>query len=294
MADGTTDGTQDQVSDEEALVADAPEGGADTEGSAADAPAENVQVSAGDDAASAVDPVSTASAAGDPRADTGRVARIVAALRKAHAEQPAPAAQSSAAAEPADPPAPRRETSGVRFSTPGMPTLHWNPGARYRASQLANQAARPAAQQPAHEAAVAAPPVQIPLVPGPDAPGPQAALPTVPMPLVPMPPVPLPPVPLPPAASSADSLPPVPEPPAPLPPVPAPPVGAPPALAGRLFRGPARRTAVFEREIWYPTAPSSRIPSDVGEALAAAVERYRKGSISTSGLVRAIASTHAA
>lgn len=272
MADGTTDGTQDQVSDEEALVADAPEGGADTEGSAADAPAENVQVSAGDDAASAVDPVSTASAAGDPQADTGRVARIVAALRKAHAEQAAlaaPAAQSSAAAEPADPPAPRRETSGVRFSTPGMPTLHWNPGARYRASQLANQAARPAAQQPAHEAAVAAPPVQIPLVPGPDAPGPQAALPTVPMPPVPMPPVP-------------------------LPPVPAPPVGAPPALAGRLFRGPARRTAVFEREIWYPTAPSSRIPSDVGEALAAAVERYRKGSISTSGLVRAIASTHAA
>jgi hypothetical protein len=36
------------------------------------------------------------------------------------------------------------------------------------------------------------------------------------------------------------------------------------------------------------------VPRDVSEALIAAVERYRKGSISTSGLVRAIASTHAA
>jgi hypothetical protein len=51
---------------------------------------------------------------------------------------------------------------------------------------------------------------------------------------------------------------------------------------------------VFEREIWHPVARSSRVPRDVSEALIAAVERYRKGSISTSGLVRAIASTHAA
>ncbi len=132
----------------------------------------------------------------------------------------------------------------MRHTPPAMPTLRWNPGARYRASQLASQAA--AAR-----------------------PEPNAAVPPVPSP-------------------------PVPPPPAPLPPVPAPPADAPPALAGRLFRGPARRTSVFEREIWHPAAPSSRVPSDVGEALAAAVERYRKGSISTSGLVRAIASTHAA
>jgi hypothetical protein len=71
-------------------------------------------------------------------------------------------------------------------------------------------------------------------------------------------------------------------------------VPPPPALAGRLFRGPARRTAVFERDIWYPAARSSRVPRDVGEALVAAVERYRKGSISTSGLVRAIGKAHAA
>jgi hypothetical protein len=69
---------------------------------------------------------------------------------------------------------------------------------------------------------------------------------------------------------------------------------APPALAGRLYRGPARRTGVFDREIWYPVARSSRVPHDVGEALVAAVERYRKGSISTSGLVRAIGRAHAA
>lgn len=207
--------------------------------------------------ATSTDPTST-----DPtglQADTGRVARIVAALRKAHAEQAARSVERAAeqsvgqtveltveqTAEPADsgtetiepePPAPRRATSGVRSTAPRTPTLRWNPGARYRASQLANQ------------------------------------------------PVPVPPAPLPSAP-----LPPVPPPPGPVPPVP-----PPPALAGRLFRGPARRTAVFEREIWYPSARSSRVPSDVGEALAAAVERYRKGSISTSGLVRAIGSAHAA
>lgn len=51
---------------------------------------------------------------------------------------------------------------------------------------------------------------------------------------------------------------------------------------------------MFEREIWYPAARSSCVPHAVGEALVAAVERYRKGSISTSGLVRAIGSAHAA
>ncbi|MFI8523689.1 hypothetical protein ACIGB8_04565 [Promicromonospora sukumoe] len=211
--------------------------------------------------------------------DTGRVARIVAALRTAHAEQ---AARSAASADEApgaavadatvaddapdaavvdtaaqEPLTPRRETSGVRAAEPTTPTLRWNPGVRYRASQLANQQATAAAAVP------------VPAAPAQQVPGPQGALPPVPLPPVPLPPVP-------------------------LPPVPAPPAGAPQPLAGRLFRGPARRTAVFEREIWYPATRSSRVPSDVGEALVAAVERYRKGSISTSGLVRAIGSAHAA
>jgi len=191
-----------------------------------------------------------------PRADTGRVARIVAALRKAHAEQ------ASADVDAPDVPALRRETTGVRPPAPSTPTLRWNPGARYRASRLANQ---PAVHGPP---APSASPAQASPVPGPPVPGP---------------PVPGPPVPAPPAAAR----------PVPAPPVPAPPV-QPPALAGRLFRGPARRTAVFEREIWYPVARSSRAPRDVSEALVAAVERYRKGSISTSGLVRAIGRAHAA
>ncbi|GAA2232154.1 hypothetical protein GCM10010413_33170 [Promicromonospora sukumoe] len=232
------DGTQDQVSDQPGEPSDQP-------GEPEEAP-----------------PAAAAEVTGR-LSDTGRVARIVAALRTAHAEQ---AARSAASADEApdaavadatvaddapdaavvdtaapEPLTPRRETSGVRAAEPTTPTLRWNPGVRYRASQLANQQA----------AASAA-------VPGP----------------VPLPPVPLPPV--------------------PLPPVPAPPAGAPQPLAGRLFRGPARRTAVFEREIWYPATRSSRVPSDVGEALVAAVERYRKGSISTSGLVRAIGSAHAA
>jgi hypothetical protein len=168
-------------------------------------------------------------------ADTGRVARIVAALRKAHAE----------AAKPTDAPAPRRETTGVRPTKPAVPTLRWNPGARYRASRLADH---PATDHSAtdHPAPVPAPPAPVPAPPGP------------------------------PALPAAG------------------PVPAPPALAGRLFRGPARRTAVFEREIWYPVTRSSHVPRDVSEALVAAVERYRKGSISTSGLVRAIGRAHAA
>ncbi|WP_129788837.1 hypothetical protein [Promicromonospora panici] len=243
--------------------------------------------------------------------DTDRVARIVAALRKAHAEQaaassatavvmapvPAPPAENVAASvsepEPAsasvaesvsdsasesasesvsaapatgsatqtaempDAPAPRRETTGVRPAAPALPTLRWNPGARYRASRLADRPALPAASA-AEPATPAATPAS----------GPAGQL------RVPPPPVPGPPV--------------------QGPPVPAHPVGGPPPLAGRLYRGPARRTGVFEREIWYPAARSSRVPRDVSDALVRAVERYRMGSISTSGLVRAIGRAHAA
>jgi hypothetical protein len=179
-------------------------------------------------------------------ADTGRVARIVAALRKAHAEQVAAGSTTGMntgadTAELSDAPAPRRETSGVRPTKPAVPTLRWNPGARYRASRLADH---PVADAP-QGAPVPAPPAPVPAPPGP------------------------------PALPAAG------------------PVPAPPALAGRLFRGPARRTAVFEREIWYPVN-RSHVPRDVSEALVAAVERYRKGSISTSGLVRAIGRAHAA
>lgn len=179
-----------------------------------------------------------------------RVARIVAALRKAHAEQ-------AEVADPPEAPAPRRETSGVRSAKPPVPALRWNPGARYRASRLAN---RPAAQ---------APPVPAPPAPpaGSAAVSPAAA-PTAA------------PTASPAAASDVPAA--------------ARPVPPPPALAGRLYRGPARRTAVFERDIWYPVARSSRVPRDVSEALVAAVERYRRGSISTSGLVRAIGRAHAA
>jgi len=208
-------------------------------------------------------------------ADTDRVARIVAALRKAHAEQvaaapAAPAApavvssgvtpgvvtDSTAVPDPAtqtaeipDAPAPRRETTGVRPAAPVMPTLRWNPGARYRASRLADHPTLPAA-------------------PAPSAPGPEV-----------------------PVAAPAGQLPVPPPPPVPAPPHPVP---GPPPLAGRLYRGPARRTGVFEREIWYPAARSSRVPRDVSDALIRAVERYRTGSISTSGLVRAIGQAHAA
>lgn len=277
------DGTQDQVSDQQSETdkPDQPE---------AAPPAESVPGS--EDTGLRDTPAGDVTAR---RSDTGRVARIVAALRTAHAEQAARSAETAtpdagssgtmsfdvtpaASADDADarvagvtvadtvadaavpePLTPRRETSGVRAAAPARPTLRWNPGVRYRASQLANQQA----------AAAAYAQVPVPPVPAQQVPGPQGAMPPVPMPPVPLPPVP-------------------------LPPVPAPPAGAPQPLAGRLFRGPARRTAVFEREIWYPATRSSRVPSDVGEALVAAVERYRKGSISTSGLVRAIGSAHAA
>ncbi|MFI9486278.1 hypothetical protein ACIG47_07785 [Promicromonospora sp. NPDC052451] len=188
-------------------------------------------------------------------AGTDRVARIVAALRAAHAEQAEKARSAAAVAgdavaddvtvtaaaaavddEASETPAPRRAATGVRPTARTLPTLRWDPGARYRASRLA---ARPAG--------------------------------TAPAPAAPVPPVP-----------------------APFQPSLQPSFQAPPPLAGRLFRGPARRTAVFEREIWHPATRSARVPRDVGDALLRAVERYRTGSISTSGLVRAIAETHAA
>jgi hypothetical protein len=217
-------------------------------------------------------------------ADTDRVARIVAALRKAHAEQAAASSSVSEApsttapvvtsSEAVDAPAPRRETTGVRPPAPTMPTLRWNPGVRYRASRLADRPALPAPSAPAPEAPATGTAGHLPVPP-----------PPVPGPPVVMPPVPPPPVPGPPASPHPTAA----------YPVPAHPVAGPPPLAGRLFRGPARRTGVFEREIWYPQAArSSRVPRDVSDALVRAVERYRMGSISTSGLVQAIGRAHAA
>ncbi|PRZ04488.1 hypothetical protein BCE75_11031 [Isoptericola sp. CG 20/1183] len=57
-------------------------------------------------------------------------------------------------------------------------------------------------------------------------------------------------------------------------------------LVGRLRRGPARRTAVFDRDVWRPATAGVR--PQVAEALSAAAERYRRGAVSTSGLVRAV------
>lgn len=57
---------------------------------------------------------------------------------------------------------------------------------------------------------------------------------------------------------------------------------------GRLRRGPARRTRVFDRDIWRGSARSARDARDLTEALTEAVHRYRQGAIDTTGLVRAI------
>jgi hypothetical protein len=356
MADSTAGEVSDDASAEDLSSGSPIADGPISVGSGATGPGATESSATGPGAteSSAAGSIPTRSNAGDLSGDTGRVARIVAALRNAHAEQAATAAAGSGAgsvvestagsvagsgvpspssgmtaqmadtgtAEPVpaaadagtpagpgtetgalDAPALRRESTGVRPATPSTPTLRWNPGARYRASKLANG---PAPHAPSH---------------APSGAGGAAASSSAPTPSVPAPPVPAPPVPAPPVARApvapAESGPPVPVPPVPAPPVPAPPVPAPPVpgaasqaptqppyvhapvppppgLAGRLYRGPARRTAVFEREIWYPVARSSRVPRDVGEALVAAVERYRKGSISTSGLVRAIGKAHAA
>ncbi len=56
---------------------------------------------------------------------------------------------------------------------------------------------------------------------------------------------------------------------------------------GRLVRGPARRTAVFDRSVWQVRGvPAGR--RRAGEALASALECYRSGALDTSGLVRAV------
>lgn len=61
------------------------------------------------------------------------------------------------------------------------------------------------------------------------------------------------------------------------------------ALPGRLFRGPAPRKAVFDRPVWTPGVgrPAALKERSAAE-LAAAVERYRRGALSTTGLVRAV------
>jgi hypothetical protein len=56
-------------------------------------------------------------------------------------------------------------------------------------------------------------------------------------------------------------------------------------LPGRLFRGPARRTAIFDRDLWQPGRAGH---AHVADALAVAAERYRNGGLDTSGLVRAV------
>lgn len=205
-------------------------------------------------------------------ADPERVARIVAALRKAHAEE----------AEAPEAPAPRRASTGVRSAKPSVPTLRWNPGARYRASRLADVPTTPAP-------AVHVPGVELPV---PQAPATQAPVPLPPVPQPPVPQAPGPQVTIVSGVLDAPAAGPGPA-PHPVPGAGPGPVPPPPPLAWP-FRGPARRTAVFEREIWHPVTRSSRVPRDVSEALVAAVERYRKGSISTTGLVRAIGKAHAA
>lgn len=61
------------------------------------------------------------------------------------------------------------------------------------------------------------------------------------------------------------------------------------ALPGRLFRGPAQRKAVFDRPVWSPRPGRARGPRERSAAeLADAVERYRRGGLSTTGLVRAV------
>ncbi len=58
-------------------------------------------------------------------------------------------------------------------------------------------------------------------------------------------------------------------------------------LPGRLFRGPAQRTAVFDRSVWRPPVASSA-RRGAGDTLVCALEGYRAGALSTSGLVRAV------
>jgi hypothetical protein len=63
------------------------------------------------------------------------------------------------------------------------------------------------------------------------------------------------------------------------------------ALPGRLFRGPATRRPVFERPVWTPASSYRRAPDLTARSAAElvdAVERYRRGALDTTGLVRAV------
>jgi hypothetical protein len=55
-------------------------------------------------------------------------------------------------------------------------------------------------------------------------------------------------------------------------------------LAGRLVRGPAVRTAVFDRPVWRADLGHGGVATAVGTVVAA----YRRGVVDTSGLVRAV------
>jgi hypothetical protein len=57
-----------------------------------------------------------------------------------------------------------------------------------------------------------------------------------------------------------------------------------PRLAGRLVRGPAVRTAVFDRPVWRADLGHGGVATAVGSIVAA----YRRGAVDTSGLVRAV------
>jgi hypothetical protein len=57
-----------------------------------------------------------------------------------------------------------------------------------------------------------------------------------------------------------------------------------PHLAGRLVRGPAERTAVFDRPVWRADVCRGGVATAVGSVIAA----YRRGVVDTSGLVRAV------
>jgi hypothetical protein len=55
-------------------------------------------------------------------------------------------------------------------------------------------------------------------------------------------------------------------------------------LAGRLVRGPATRTAVFDRPVWRADLGHGGVATAVGTVVAA----YRRGVVDTSGLIRAV------
>ncbi|QAY71031.1 hypothetical protein [Xylanimonas protaetiae] len=60
------------------------------------------------------------------------------------------------------------------------------------------------------------------------------------------------------------------------------------SLPGRLFRGPAVREAVFDRPVWTGHGRPASLRARNAAELSDAVERYRRGALSTTGLVRAV------